>query len=216
MPDRREVLPLDRIDPAPWNPKYPIAGEAREGLKASLDHFGVRDDLKVWPNPDGSGRYYVLDGNQRLDVLRGSGMTAIECRILDDLDDEDARLFTAAFDRNKAFYHENKLAELSASLQAKNAELKDRLLRLPKVQLPEPDAMPAVATEAIVSDAPVPILFSVSRDTYDEIKGTLLKSKQRLHRESRLREAFAAFDAGEIDDVVAETILCVAARRMAK
>lgn len=214
--DRREIIPLDRIDPAPWNPKHRIAGEARDGLKASLEHFGVRDDLKVWPDPNNPDRYIALDGNQRLDVLKESGAAEVECRVLADLDDEDARLFTAAFDRNRAFYDETKLAELAREAKAAGAVLVARLLRLSKVNLPEPECGPEVAAEALESTAQVPLLFSLTREGYDEVKGSLLRSKQRLIRERRLREAFAAFEASEIDDLVAETVLRLAAQRMAK
>lgn len=67
--DTREFLPLHVIDPAPWNPKKKIHGVYRNGLAASLHTFAISDDLKVWPNPRSPGRYYALDGNQRVDVL---------------------------------------------------------------------------------------------------------------------------------------------------
>jgi hypothetical protein len=63
-------IPLHSIDPAPWNPKPAIFGSYKSGLETSLDYFGNRDRLKVWARPDSIGRYYVLDGNQRLTVLR--------------------------------------------------------------------------------------------------------------------------------------------------
>ncbi len=67
--DRFVRLPLHAIEPFPGNPKTPISGKYRKGLAASLDLFGIRDQLKVWPHPTQPGRYYNLDGNQRYSVL---------------------------------------------------------------------------------------------------------------------------------------------------
>lgn len=211
MPDRREVIPLGLIDPAPWNPKYRIAGEARDGLKSSLDHFGVRDDLKVWPNPDEPGRYFALDGNQRLDVLREAGHGSVECRILDDLDGEDARLFTAAFDRNRAFYDEVKLHALAKGLRAPEP-LKLRMLRLPKVHMPDPE-LPGGPDHPAPRppQSTVPLILSLTREGYDEITAAILKSKAKLKREGRLREALAALSDREIDDLTVELALRIAA-----
>ncbi len=223
MPDRREIIPLDLIDPAPWNPKHPIAGEHREGLGASIDHFGVRDDLKVWPNPDQPGRYYVLDGNQRLDLFKERGLDSIECRILDDLDNEDARLFTAAFDRNHALYDFRKLGELAANLKLRNEGLKDRLLWLPKVNLPSSTFVAEsavsraeyepVSTATSPAIAPsIPIMFSLTRDGFDEVKESILRSRSRLVRETRLRDALAGLEERELDDLTVELALRIAAQ----
>lgn len=211
MPDRRETIPLALIDPAPWNPKYRIAGPARDGLKASLDHFGVRDDLKVWPNPESPGRYIALDGNQRLDVLKEGGTASVECRILADLDDEDAKLFTASFDRNKAYYHENKLGVLAASLSRTPEPLKLALLRLPAVNLPASEPKPE--GESRLGDpiqATVPMLFSLTREGFEEVRAGILKCKAKLKREERLREALGALDSREIDDLTVELALRIA------
>lgn len=224
MPDRRQFISIDDLDPAPWNPKHPIEGEHRAGLGASLDHFGVRDDLKVWPNPDAPGRYFILDGNQRLDVFRERGMTSIECRVLDDLDPDDAKLFTAAFDRNRAMYDFRKLAELSESLKTKGAALRDRLLWLPKVNLPQTNAIaaeslaeaasrPAVEAASNAGEGGnVPIVFSLTREGFEEVKAHIFASRNRLIQESRLRMAISELKDREIDDLVVETALRIAAQ----
>jgi hypothetical protein len=141
-PDRRAMIPFANLDLAPWNPKIPLEGAYKDGLAASMDHFGVRDDLKVWPNPREPGRYFVLDGNQRFTILKAKGKDSIECRILADLDDEDAKLFTAAFNRNVARYDEAKLADLAASCSKMGAELKDRLLRVGRITTTAPVVAP--------------------------------------------------------------------------
>ena len=225
MPDRREFVSIDLLDPAPWNPKHSIEGENREGLAASLDHFGVRDDLKVWPNPDSPGRFIVLNGNQRLDILRQSGkQLTIECRILDDLDEDDARLFTASFDRNRAMYDFRKLGELSESIKGKSAALRERLLWLPKVNLPRANAVASEALAAAASRpaneatarAPdvgnIPIMFSLTREGFEEVKALVFASRNRLIQERRLRLALESLKDREIDDLVVETALRIAAQ----
>lgn len=217
--DAREMIPLGRLKTAPWNPKRPIQGEFRRGLHDSLETFGVRDDLKVWPDPAEPGTYFVINGNQRLDLLRERGADSAECRILADLDEPKARLFTAAFDRNHAQYDDGKLALEAQWLAAQDdadAELIRRMLRpeaAPAVELDEPTA--SVADEPPEPETTVPIMFEVSVEAYEAIKGTILKSKARLIREQRLAAAFEGFNAREIDDGIAETVMLVFERKKA-
>ena len=207
--------------------KTPDRGRAPGRTGHSLDHFGIRDDLKVWPNPEQPGRYFVLDGNQRLDVFRERGQTGVECRILDDLDPDDAKLFTAAFDRNHAMYDFRKLAELSESIKTKADSLRQKLLWLPRVNLPQPaitasetltEAVNRPAAEAAetVAKAPeagsIPVVFSLTRQGYEEVRALVLTSRNRLIRESRLTMALQALEERGVDDLVVETALRIAAK----
>jgi hypothetical protein len=67
--DKEVEIPLSLIDVAPFNPKQVIHGVYRKGLQSSIEYFGLRDRLKVWPNPSRKGRFMILDGNQRKDVI---------------------------------------------------------------------------------------------------------------------------------------------------
>lgn len=67
--DKEIDIPLSLIDPAPWQPKEVISGIYRRGLNESLDYFGIRDRLKLCPHPKLKGRYILLDGHQRIDVI---------------------------------------------------------------------------------------------------------------------------------------------------
>jgi hypothetical protein len=67
--DKECDVPFSLIDASPFNPKQPIQGVYRRGLQESLRYFGLRDRLKVWPDPHRKGRYIILDGNQRRDVI---------------------------------------------------------------------------------------------------------------------------------------------------
>jgi hypothetical protein len=67
--DAETDVPLGQLDAAPWNPKAVISGSYRTGLKSSLEWLGVRERLKLFPNPKNKGRFYVINGNQRLDII---------------------------------------------------------------------------------------------------------------------------------------------------
>lgn len=68
--DKETELPISCLEPCPFNPKKPIHGAYRAGLSASLGYFGIRDRLKVWPWPKRKNVYMVINGNQRLDVIK--------------------------------------------------------------------------------------------------------------------------------------------------
>lgn len=161
--DKLVKIPLGQLDEFPGNPKTPIFGKYRRGLEESLDHFGIRDTLKVYPNPREVGRYFVLDGNQRLPLLieaaekahgvdldsgddgvqdRSRRMAAlaihIECRILE-LSPDDAKRFNAAFNRNHAKYDELKLSEIHEDLISRLKEQGDEArTKLKRLLRPEP------------------------------------------------------------------------------
>lgn len=69
MIDKETTLPIQQLDKCPWNSKSEIHGVYRAGLRGSLEYFKVCDRLKVWPNPESPGRYYILNGNQRIDII---------------------------------------------------------------------------------------------------------------------------------------------------
>lgn len=218
--DRRALIALASIDPAPWNPKDPIAGKHRAGLTASLETFGVSDDLKVWPNPDQPGRYYALDGNQRLDVLAGRA-EAVWCRVLDRLSDEDAKLFTGAFDRHYAGYNEAKLEALAAQCRGRSEALAHLLLRppVPIVPLPPPAAVEAVAQRARETAGRratgeeaqrVPFVMSLTPEGLAEVRAQLASLRTRLAGEEWFVAAVRGLAERETDDVVIETALRVA------
>ena len=197
--DYRIHVPLHALDAAPWNPKDKIHGQYRKSLTKSLETFSIRDDLKVWENPRNRGRYFVLNGNQRLDILcehslrkqesveleriekelgigsidrenaaeikkiktkaveiyeadealksqvRSRSMNeSVECRVLVNLDPDEAKLFTATFDRNHANFNESKLADLAEEIEARRKATQEtiKLLLRPNRPFISPLALP--------------------------------------------------------------------------
>lgn len=84
----RRVALADLI-PAPYNPRS-ISTEARAGLAASLDRFGLVQPI-VWNARSG----HVCGGHQRLDVLRERGVTHTDVVVVD-LDDTQERQLNVA------------------------------------------------------------------------------------------------------------------------
>jgi ParB family chromosome partitioning protein len=88
-------LPLDQLQEAPWNPNQMDAATMSR-LRESLARYGLVQNLVV--RPLDKGCYEVLSGNQRLQVLRESGIQTAPCVVVD-LDDAHARLLSQALNR---------------------------------------------------------------------------------------------------------------------
>ncbi len=73
-------LAIDRINPAPYNPRLDLApGDPEyEKLKRSIDEFGCVEPL-VWNRRTGN----LVGGHQRLKVLLAQGDTAADVSVVD-------------------------------------------------------------------------------------------------------------------------------------
>lgn len=88
----RATLPLRSLVPAGYNPRK-IDARARKGLKASIDRFGVVQDIVVNRLPDGT--YRIVGGHQRVDVLLSEKATEAPCAIVE-LGEVDERALNVA------------------------------------------------------------------------------------------------------------------------
>lgn len=85
-------LPTQTLQEAPWNPNR--MGEAMlEKLRTSIKRYGIVENLVV--RPVGKDGHEVLSGNQRLRVIRETGVTTVPCIVLN-LDDAHACLLSQA------------------------------------------------------------------------------------------------------------------------
>ena len=228
LSDARLVVPLSKLHEPPWgNPKPPIVGKYAEGLDESLDRFGVRDDLKVWPHPTVAGDYVVLDGNQRLSRLRAKGLDAVEVRVLADLDEADAIVFNAGFDRNHADYDELKLADLFRRVDALKPNVAAILRpRIAAVTAPSAFSPPSVASSSVAVAAPNataadarpsvrPIVFTLTSEGYDAVRATLATATTALRTKKLLESALAGLSDVDAESTVVETALRVVTLRAA-
>ncbi len=81
-------LPIEELREASWNPNH-MEPKLMEKLKYSLRRFGLVGLLVVRPLVE--GKYEVLSGNQRLQVLGELGVDSIPCAVVD-LPDAEAKL----------------------------------------------------------------------------------------------------------------------------
>ncbi len=86
--ERRE-LPISLLVPNPKNPRT-ITPKARTGLKASLDRFGLVQEI-VW----NKRTKHVVGGHQKLDILQEEGVGMVPCAIVDLAEAEEAALMVA-------------------------------------------------------------------------------------------------------------------------
>ena len=85
-------IPIGRLKPAQWNANR-MDVRMRRHLERSLERFGLVQNLVVRRLE--AGTYEVLAGNQRLEVLRRSGVETVACVVVDVVEG-DARLLSQA------------------------------------------------------------------------------------------------------------------------
>src|SRR5919198_5086151 len=73
------VMPIDRLHPAPYNPRKALkpTDPAYRKLKASLEAFGLVEPL-VWNERTG----HVVGGHARLRILKAMGVTEVPVSVV--------------------------------------------------------------------------------------------------------------------------------------
>ena len=84
-----ETLQIKELESAPYNPRR-ISEEALEGLKGSLERFGLVEPI-VWNKRTGR----VVGGHQRLKALEALGVSEAQAVVVD-LSDEDEKALNVA------------------------------------------------------------------------------------------------------------------------
>jgi ParB/RepB/Spo0J family partition protein len=98
------VLPIDSIDPNPWNPRrFPRRPDPEDlALTASIAQHGVIEHLLVRPLP--GGRHQLIFGERRLRCATAAGLTAVPT-LLRELDDHQARVLTVTENLHRKQLH---------------------------------------------------------------------------------------------------------------
>ena len=91
------MVPLDDLLPHPLNANV-MTEELREKLKVNIKRTGRYPHLIVRPHPSEPGKYQVLDGHHRVDVLRDLGHREARCDVWD-VDDREAKILLATLNR---------------------------------------------------------------------------------------------------------------------
>ena len=91
------MVPLDDLRPHPLNSNV-MPEDLREKLKAHVKRTGRYPFLVVRPHPEEPGKFQVLDGHHRVEVLRELGHTDARCDVWD-VNDREAKLLLATLNR---------------------------------------------------------------------------------------------------------------------
>lgn len=75
-----EKRKLSELNPAVYNPRI-ISDKAKEGLKTSLEKFGLLEDI-IWNKRTGN----IVGGHQRYYILKEQGIDEVQVKVVD-LDD---------------------------------------------------------------------------------------------------------------------------------
>jgi len=102
---RIEWVPIERINPAPYNPRKDLRpGDPEyEALRRSIGHWGLVEPL-VWNERTGN----LVGGHQRLKVLIEQGVQEVEVSVVD-LDPEDEKALNLALNKIQGDWDEDKL-----------------------------------------------------------------------------------------------------------
>ncbi len=90
-------IPIDSLVPHPENSNYMPAGMLRK-LRLHIERTGRYEPLTVRPHPTLEGRFELLNGHNRLRVLRAIGHQSARC-VVWDVNDDQARLYLATLNR---------------------------------------------------------------------------------------------------------------------
>src|SRR5438093_6217138 len=91
------MVSLDDLQPHPFNSNV-MPADLREKLKAHIKGTGRYPSVVVRPHPKGQGKYEILDGHHRAEVLRELGHTEARCDVWE-VDDHEAKLLLATLNR---------------------------------------------------------------------------------------------------------------------
>ncbi len=174
------MVPLDLLSPHPLNANV-MPEELRAKLLAHIRRTGRYPFIVVRPHPEEPGRFEILDGHHRVEVLRELGHDEARCDVWQ-VDDREAKLLLATLNRlegqdvpiRRAQLIHDLLAELSpgdlAGLLPETDKQIEELEAL--LQFPADDIAELLAAEAEKSERVLPrvLTFVVSAEQEELIE----------------------------------------------
>ena len=91
------MVPLGDLTPHPLNSNV-MPEDLREKLKAHIRRTGRYPFVVVRPHPEEPGRFEILDGHHRVEILREIGHQEARCDVWN-VDDREAKLLLATLNR---------------------------------------------------------------------------------------------------------------------
>ena len=138
-----QTLPVGKLIPADYNPRKDLKpGDPEyEKLKRSITEFGYVEPV-IWNKTTG----HVVGGHQRLKVLIDTGITEVECVVVE-MDTEKEKALNIALNKINGEWDKDKLALLITDLQGADFDVS-----LTGFDAPELDALFKDAQRAGVQD----------------------------------------------------------------
>ena len=170
-------IPIDHLVPHPENSNH-MSAETLTKLRRHIERTGRYEPLTVRPCPGDEGKYEILNGHNRLRVLRAIGHESAHCAVWD-VDDDQARLYLATLNRlagsdvpeRRAVLLESLLGTVDvAELSALLPEDRDQLEELKRLARLEPeDLVSKSASERQESQVPVILDFVLEEAEAKEV-----------------------------------------------
>jgi len=163
-------IALEGLAPHPENSNH-MSAETLRKLRHHIERTGRYEPLTVRPHPRDQGKFEVLNGHNRLRVLRAIGHQSARY-VVWDVDDEQARLYLATLNRLAGSEIPERRAVLLESLLA-TSDIEELSLLLPddKRQLEELKRLSRLEPEEIVplsrlgkDDPPTPVILEFLLD----------------------------------------------------
>ncbi len=166
-----QTLPVGKLVPADYNPRKDLKpGDPEyEKLKRSITEFGYVEPV-IWNKTTG----HVVGGHQRLKVLIDTGVTEVECVIVE-MDSEKEKALNVALNKINGEWDEDKLALLITDLQGADFDVS-----LTGFDAPELDALFKDAQRAGVQDDDFDVGAALKEPAITKLGDLWLLGKHRL------------------------------------
>lgn len=114
-----EKMSISKLNPAEYNPRKDLQpGDAEyEKLKRSIEQFGYVEPV-IWNKATGR----VVGGHQRLKILVDSGLTEVDCAVVE-LSEEKEKAMNIALNKINGEWDTDKLAMLISDLQGSDFDV---------------------------------------------------------------------------------------------
>jgi ParB-like chromosome segregation protein Spo0J len=160
-----QEIPLDRLVAHPENSNH-MSAEILVKLRRHIETSQRYEPLTVRPHPSVEGKYEVLNGHNRLHVLRAIGCEAARCLVWE-VDDAQARLYLATLNRlSGSDVPERRAALLDSLFGDFDASALLKLLPDDKRQLEELRRLSRLEPEEVMTaetacgeKAPIPVIL---------------------------------------------------------
>ena len=192
-----QTLSVDKLVPADYNPRKDLKpGDPEyEKLKRSLSEFGYVEPV-IWNQTTG----HVVGGHQRLKVLIDTGVTEVECVVVE-MGEEKEKALNVALNKISGEWDNEKLSLLISDLQLANFDVS-----LTGFAAPEIDALFKDAQRKGVQDDDFDVDAALKEPAMTKLGDLWLLGKHRLVcGDSTKRDVFdLLMDGGQANLVVTD------------